>query len=198
VSRRGPPTWGAVWIRLAIVLNIGVYKFRGQGAGLEWTTGHLVEKSPSVDNVFVFLHIFSAFGVVRASHSAPSLESNRLVRLAERSYKVTDGYEGQRYFVKRNGVRYRSPLFLVLLLVESTDLVFAVNSIPAIYVITDWLSLAIISTVLGTAVVASQRVARRTADGTPLHKRTIQWGPPRRASRVVESTLQSQSWNLLG
>ena len=90
------------------------------------------------------------------------------------------------------------PLFLMLLLVESTDLVFAVNSIPAIQVITDWLSVAIISTVPGTAVVASLLVARRTADGTPLHERTIQGGPPRTASRVVESTLQPESWNLLG
>ncbi len=189
VSRREALTWSAVWIGLAIVFNIGVYVFRGQEAGLEWTTGYLVEKSLSVDNVFVFLLIFSAFAVpaayqhrvlfwgivgalvmrailiafacvllstlhwmiyvfgafliftawkiYRSGHATPDLEKNGLVRLAKRFYKVTDGYEGQRFFVKRDGVRYMTPLFLVLLLVESTDLVFAVDSIPAIYAITD-------------------------------------------------------------
>jgi tellurite resistance protein TerC len=189
VSRREALAWSAVWIGLAAVFNLGVYIFRGQEAGLEWTTGYLVEKSLSVDNVFVFLLIFSAFavpaayqhrvlfwGIVgalvmrailiafaglllgslhwmiyvfgafllvtavkihRSGHAAPSLESNRLVRIAKRFLPVTEGYEGQRFFVKRNGVRYMTPLFLVLLLVESTDLVFAVDSIPAIYAITD-------------------------------------------------------------
>lgn len=277
VSRREALAWSAVWIGLAIVFNIGVYVFRGQEEGLEWTTGYLVEKSLSVDNVFVFLLIFSAFAVpaayqhrvlfwgivgalvmrailiafagvllstlhwmiyvfgafliftgykiVRAAHAAPSLESNRLVRLAKRFYKVTEDYEGQRFFVKRDGVRYMTPLFLVLLLVESTDLVFAVDSIPAIYAITDdpfivftsnifailglralyfvlagylaglrylkpalatvlvfvgvkmmlvdvlkvppLLSLAVISTILGTAIVASLMVARRETIVSP-------------------------------
>lgn len=189
VTRREALVWSGVWIGLAILFNIGVYLLRGQEAGLEWTTGYLIEKSLSVDNVFVFLLIFSAFAVpaayqhrvlfwgivgalilralliafagilldslhwmiyvfgafliftgfkiVRAAHAAPSLESNRLVRLAKKFYPVTEGYEGQRFFVRRNGVRYMTPLFLVLLLVESTDLVFAVDSIPAIYAITD-------------------------------------------------------------
>lgn len=189
VSRREALAWSTVWIGLAILFNIGVYVVRGQEAGLEWTTGYLIEKSLSVDNVFVFLLIFSAFSVpaayqhrvlfwgivgalimrailiafagilldslhwmiyvfgaflivtavkiVRSGHAAPSLESNRLVRLAKRFAPVTEGYEGQSFFVRRDGVRYMTPLFLVLLLVESTDLVFAVDSIPAIYAITD-------------------------------------------------------------
>ena len=189
VTRREALAWSTVWIGLAVLFNAGVYYFRGQEAGLEWTTGYLIEKSLSVDNVFVFLLIFSAFAVppayqhrvlfwgivgalvmrailiafagilldslhwmiyvfgafliftafkiVRSGHAAPSLESNRLVRLAKRFAPVTEGYEGQRFFVKRDGVRYMTPLFLVLLLVESTDLVFAVDSIPAIYAITD-------------------------------------------------------------
>ncbi len=189
VTRREALAWSTVWIGLAVLFNIGVYSFRGQEAGLEWTTGYLIEKSLSVDNVFVFLLIFSAFSVpaayqhrvlfwgivgalvmrailiafagilldslhwmiyvfgafliftafkiVRSGHTAPSLESNHLVRFAKRFAPVTEGYEGQKFFVKRNGVRYMTPLFLVLLLVESTDLVFAVDSIPAIYAITD-------------------------------------------------------------
>lgn len=189
VSRREALAWSAVWIGLAVVFNIGVYITQGRDAGLEWTTGYLVEKSLSVDNVFVFLLIFSAFAVpaayqhrvlfwgivgalvmrafliafagillgslhwmiyvfgafliftgikiYRTAHAAPSLEKNRVVRLAKRMFPVTETYEGQRFFVMRDGVRYATPLFLVLLLVESTDLVFAVDSIPAIYAITD-------------------------------------------------------------
>ncbi|MDQ2682508.1 MAG: TerC family protein [Chloroflexota bacterium] len=189
VSRREALAWSVVWIGMAIVFNIGVYIVQGTESGLEWTTGYLIEKSLSVDNVFVFLLIFSAFGVpaayqhrvlfwgivgalimrailiafagvllgtlhwtiyifgafliftgirfIRGGHETPSLEQNRLVRFAKRFYPVTEGYEGQKFFVRRNGIRYMTPLFLVLIMIESTDLVFAVDSIPAIYAITD-------------------------------------------------------------
>jgi tellurite resistance protein TerC len=59
------------------------------------------------------------------------------VRFARRFYPVTESYEGQKFFVRRNGALFMTPLFLVLLLIESTDLVFAVDSIPAIYAVTD-------------------------------------------------------------
>lgn len=189
VGRREALTWSAVWIGLAVVFNAGVFWFMGSQAGVQWFTGYLIEKSLAVDNVFVFLLIFSAFAVpakyqhrvlfwgivgalvmrailiafagvllgtfhwviyvfgafliltglrfLRGGHETPSLETNRLVQLAKRFYPVTAGYEGQRFFIVRNGVRYMTPLFLVLLLVESTDLVFAVDSIPAIYAVTD-------------------------------------------------------------
>ena len=190
VTRREALAWSTVWIGLAVVFNIGVYAFRGSEAGLEWTTGYLIEKSLSVDNVFVFLLLFSSFavppayqhrvlfwGIVGAlvmravlilfagvlidtlhwviylfgaflivtgirflrdkGDHVPDLESNRLVRLAKRYYPVTEGYEGQKFFVRRDGVKYMTPLFLVLILIESTDLVFAVDSIPAIYAVTD-------------------------------------------------------------
>ncbi len=89
------------------------------------------------------IYVFGAFLILtglkflRGGEHALSLGRNRLVRLAKRFYPVTEGYEGQRFWVKRNGVRYMTPLFLVLLLVESTDLIFAVRSIPAIYAVTD-------------------------------------------------------------
>ena len=190
VTRREALAWSAVWIGLAIVFNIGVYVFQGSERGLQWTTGYLIEKSLSVDNVFVFLLIFSMFAVpaqyqhrvlfwgivgalvmrgilimvgaalLDAAHfviyvfgafliltgikflrddgeHAPSLERNWLVRAARRIRPVTAGYEGQRFFVRRGGVLYLTPLFLVLLLIESTDLVFAVDSIPAIFAVTD-------------------------------------------------------------
>ena len=189
VHRREALAWSAAWIGLAIVFNAGVYLFRGSDAGLEWTTGYLVEKTLSIDNVFVILLIFSAFQVpalyqhrvlfwgivgalvmravliaaagvllgtlhfviylfgafliftgikfLREQEHAPDLQQNRVIRLARRIFRTTEGYEGQRFFVRRNGLLYATPLFLVLLLIESTDLVFAVDSIPAIYAITD-------------------------------------------------------------
>lgn len=190
VTRKEALIWTGVVVSSAIIFNLGVYLFQGTDAGIEWTTGYLIEQSLSVDNVFVFLLLFSAFhvpaeyqhrvlfwGIVGALvmrailiafagvliHSlhiviylfgafliftgikflrdqgthVPTLETNRVVRLARRFFPVTEGYEGQRLFVKRNGVRYMTPLMLVLILIESTDLVFAVDSIPAIYAITD-------------------------------------------------------------
>jgi tellurite resistance protein TerC len=189
MRRREALVWYGAWVALAALFNVGVYAFRGTQAGLEWTTGYLIEQSLSIDNVFVFLLIFATFGVparyqhrvlfwgivgvlimravliafagvllgslhwmvyvfgvfliltglrfLRAEHAAPSLETNRLVRLARRFLPVTEGYVGHRFFVRRDGVRYATPLFLVLLLVESTDVVFAVDSVPAIYAVTD-------------------------------------------------------------
>ena len=188
VTRKEALTWSVVWIGMAILFNIGVYMVRGTEIGLQWTTGYLIEKSLSVDNVFVFLLIFSTFAVpseyqhrvlfwgivgalimravliliggalltnfhfiiyvfgaflvftglrfLQKDEHAPSLETNRLVRLAKRFFKTTDQYEGQRFFVRKAGLLYMTPLFLVLLLIESTDLVFAVDSIPAIYAVT--------------------------------------------------------------
>lgn len=188
VSRKEALAWSGVWIGLAALFNLGVYLLRGPQAGIEWTTGYLVEKSLSIDNVFVFLLIFSTFAVpaiyqhrvlfwgivgalamralliafagalltnvhwmiylfgaflivtgirfLRQDHAAPSLEANRLVQLARRVFPVTTGYEGQRFFVRRAGRLFITPLLLVLLVVESTDLIFAVDSIPAIYAIT--------------------------------------------------------------
>ena len=190
IHRREALAWSAVWIGLAVAFNLGVYYFQGADKGLEWTTGYVIEKSLSVDNVFVFLMIFSAFavpaqyqhrilfwGIVGAlvmrvvfiavgaavldwfhyaiyvfgafliftglkflrdsGEKVPTLEGNWLVRIVRRFFPVTDGYEGQKFFIRRNGVLLATPLLLVLLLIESTDLVFAVDSIPAIFAVTD-------------------------------------------------------------
>ncbi len=188
VSRREALAWSVAWISLALLFNVGVFLWRGSGDGVEWLTGYLIEKSLSVDNVFVFLLIFAAFAVppqyqhrvlfwgilgavimrailiaaagfllhtlhvviyvfgafliftgikfLRDQEHAPDLDRNRFVRLTRRLFPVTAGYEGQRFFVRRQGVLFATPLFLVLVLVESTDLVFAVDSIPAIYAVT--------------------------------------------------------------
>ncbi len=187
-TRRESLMWTIVWIGIALIFNLGVYLTMGFEAGLQWTSGYVIEKSLSVDNVFVFLLIFSSLAVplqyqhrvlfwgilgalvmrgalifagaalverfdwvmyifgaillvtgvrfLREQHAEPSIENNRVLRFARRFIRTTDGYEGASFFVRRNGVLFATPLFLTLLLVESTDLVFAVDSIPAIFAIT--------------------------------------------------------------
>jgi len=90
------------------------------------------------------IYIFGAFLIYtgfkflteKETH-VPSVEDNRLVRLARRFFPVTETYEGQNLFVRRSGILMMTPLLVVLILIESTDLVFAVGSIPAIYAVTD-------------------------------------------------------------
>jgi tellurite resistance protein TerC len=161
----------------------------GRTAALEFLTGYLLEKSLSLDNIFVIALIFSYFrvplayqhrvlfwGVVGAlalrgvmiaagaallhrfawmtyvfgvillltaarllisRHEALAPEDNLVVRLARRWLPFTTELDGARFFTARNGVRAATPLFLVLLLVETTDVMFAVDSIPAIFAVTD-------------------------------------------------------------
>jgi len=180
--------WSLVWIGLAIAFNVGVYLWRGPDSALEFLTGYLIEKSLSVDNIFVFLLIFTYFQVsqkyqhkvlfwgiigaliMRAVFIAAGItliqkfhwiiyifggfliltgikmalqkdkeihpERNPVLRFFRLFVPVTDQYEGGRFFVKRERRYFATPLFVVLLLVETTDLIFAVDSIPAILAIT--------------------------------------------------------------
>ena len=189
ITRREALIWSGVWIGLALLFNAGIYLTMGTESGIEWTTGYLLEKSLSIDNIFVMLLIFSTFAVpaiyqhrvlfwgilgallmrglliafagilldrlhwmiyvfgvfliftgyrfLRGGDQVADVSDNRLVNVAKRIMPVTEDYEGQRFFTRRNGVRFMTPLFLVLLLIESTDLIFAVDSIPAIYAVTD-------------------------------------------------------------
>lgn len=198
VSVKEAAIWSAVWIGLAMVFNLGIFLFwerlmpgsayTSSEAALAFFTGYLIEKSLSVDNIFVFvllfgtfavpaayqhrvlfwgvlgalvmraalilvgaalikefhwiIYIFGAFlvftGIKMAQHRDEPMDPTRnpLVRLLRRVMPVTEGYEGERFFVRRAGVLMATPLFLVLLLVESTDLIFAVDSIPAIFAVT--------------------------------------------------------------
>ncbi|MCK6558008.1 TerC family protein [candidate division KSB1 bacterium] len=180
--------WSAVWIAMALLFNLGVYFWQGQKVALEFLTGYLIEKSLSVDNIFVFIMIFAYFGVpalyqhkvlfwgilgalvMRAVFIASGValierfhwiiyvfgafliltgvkmawqkdkeihpEKNPLLRLFRRLMPVTNRYHGGAFFVKQAGGSFATPLFVVLLLVETTDLIFAVDSIPAILAIT--------------------------------------------------------------
>lgn len=189
VSVREAAVWSAVWVALSLAFAALVYVWQGPDKGLEFVTGYLIEKSLAVDNIFVFVLVFSFFatppayqhrvlfwGVIGAllmrgvmiflgaalieqfhwvlylfgalllltgvrmlfgRHDGEvDLNRNPAVRLARRLFRVSDDYDGQKFFTVRNGVRMATPLFLVLMFIEFTDLVFAVDSIPAIFAIT--------------------------------------------------------------
>jgi len=188
VSLREAAAWSCAWVSLALIFGLGVYYFRGAEKGLEFLTGYVIEWSLSVDNLFVFLVIFSYFAVpavyqhrvlfwgilgalvLRATFIATGTallanfhwmiyvfggfliftgikllfageekiepEKNPAVLLVRRFMKVTPDYQGQRFFIRQHGKLWATPLFLVLVVVETTDVIFAVDSIPAIFAIT--------------------------------------------------------------
>ena len=198
VSAKEAAIWTVVWITLALLFNGVIYLFwswmmpgsavsNGEAA-LEFLTGYLIEYSLSVDNIFVFVLIFSFFrvpavyqhrvlfwgilgalvmratlilvgtalierfhwvlylfgaflvftGIRMAFHKDEEIhpDDNPLIKLFRRLMPVTSDYEGHHFFIRRAGKLMATPLFLVLLLAESTDLIFALDSIPAIFAVT--------------------------------------------------------------
>ena len=189
--------WTAVWVALSFVFASWLWWYLAGAAGpeiarektLEFLTGYLIEKSLSVDNIFVFLMLFTYFAVppelqrrtlvygvfgaialrivmiligawlIAKFHwiiyvfglfllvtgvkmlffagDKPDLEKNPALRWMRGHLPVTQGFEGERFWVLRDGVRTYSPLFLVLVMIAITDVVFAVDSIPAIFAITE-------------------------------------------------------------
>jgi len=188
IRYREAATWSAVWVTLAMIFAGLVFGYQGSTRGLEFLTGYLIELSLSVDNLFVFLLIFSYFkvsakyqhrvlfwGVLGAlvmrltmifvgaalinrfqwiiyifgaflvytgirifSQEEIDLqpEDNPLVRLVTRYVPISRAYEEQKFFTRINGKLTGTLLLLVLIIVEITDLIFAVDSIPAIFAIT--------------------------------------------------------------
>jgi tellurite resistance protein TerC len=180
--------WSAMWIALALACNAGIYFSLGPHKALEFLTGYLIEESLSVDNLFVFLLMFSYFRVpkqyqhevlfwgiigavmMRAVFIALGVtlihrfewiiyvfgavliysgiqmalgkekeirsEKNPVLKLFRRLMPVTESYEGGRFLAKRDERRWATPLLVVLLMVETTDLIFATDSIPAVLAIT--------------------------------------------------------------
>jgi tellurite resistance protein TerC len=192
VRFREAAAWSAFWIVLSLCFAAGVYYFRGHEDGLEFLTGYLIEKALSVDNIFVFVLVFSYFRVppayqhrvlfwgilaalvmrgamigagvflierwawityvfgallvitaIRmAMHDEQDIhvESNPVIRLVRRFLPVSNDYHGQRFFIREErGGRMRlvaTPMLIVLAAIETTDLIFALDSIPAIFAIT--------------------------------------------------------------
>lgn len=196
VSLKEAGVWSLIWVSVALLFNLAIWLWLDHSAGreianqkgLEFLTGYLIEKALAVDNVFVWLMLFSYFaipaelqrrvllyGVLGAivmrtgmvfagswlieqfhwilylfgafllltgakmlwvADKEPDLANNPLLGWMRRRFKVTETLEGENFFVWRDGVRYATPLLLILVLVEVSDLIFAVDSIPAIFAVT--------------------------------------------------------------
>lgn len=180
--------WSGVWILIAIAFNVGIYLWKGHGPAIEFLTGYVIERSLSIDNVFVFLVVFRYFqvpakyqhrvlfwGVLGAvvlrilmilagisllnrfawmvyvfgllliatgvrmafeKDKKSDLEGNVVIKLTRRLLPVTNEYRGAKFLVRQAGKLFATPLLVALIFVEVSDVVFAVDSIPAILAIT--------------------------------------------------------------
>ncbi len=180
--------WTMFWVSLALIFNIGIYHFMGSEKALQFLTGYLIEESLSIDNVFVFMLVFSYFkvppkyqhkilfwgilgamlmritfilsgilliekfhwiifvfggflvitGIRLAFQDEISIkpDSNPVIRLFKRFFRITDTYHKDKFFIRENGVLLATPMMVVLIFIEVSDLIFAVDSIPAILAIT--------------------------------------------------------------
>jgi tellurite resistance protein TerC len=188
VTIREALAWTAFWIGLAIAFGFGVWLWQGPEKGLEYFTGYVIEKSLSVDNLFVFLLIFSYFSVPQRDEHKVLFwgilgalvfraififlgvalierfhwvlyifggvlvftavrmvirrdqeihpERNPVLRVFRRFVRITPDYSEDKFLVRRNGAWFATPLLVVLLVVETTDIIFAIDSVPAIFAIT--------------------------------------------------------------
>ena len=196
VSVKEAGAWSLGWFSLALLFNAGLWWYLKGTVGpeiaeqksLEFLSGYLIEKALSVDNVFIFLLIFTAFGVkpeyqrrvliygvlgaivmravmilagawvvtefkwvlylfgafllftglkmLKAVDDEPDVKNNPVLKWARKVLPVAEGDHGEKFIVTKEGKRYVTTLFLVLILIEVTDLIFAVDSIPAIFAIT--------------------------------------------------------------
>jgi tellurite resistance protein TerC len=177
-----------LWIGVSLAFNATIFYTQGMNKGLEFLTGYLIEKSLSVDNIFVFVVVFSyfhtdeklqhkvlfwgilgalimrgiliavgsalihefewiiyifgafliytAFRLATQSESGVHPEKNPVVNLFRKIMPITREYDGEKFFTRLDGKLVATPLVVVLLVVETTDLVFALDSIPAIFAIT--------------------------------------------------------------
>lgn len=195
VSFKEAIVWSIVWVTLALVFNFGFYQYAaakfgaeiGRQAALEFLTGYVLEYSLSIDNIFVFVLVFSYFGIpakykhrvlfygilgaliFRAAFIALGSalmqfhwiiyifgafliitgikmffshnekiepDENLLIRIFKKFMPVTHRIDGKSFFVKENNITHATPLLVALLFLEATDIIFAVDSVPAIFSIT--------------------------------------------------------------
>ncbi len=180
--------WSLFWITLSMIFNLGIYHYRGTADALEFFTGYIIEKSLSIDNIFVFLMIFTYFrvpskyqhkvlfygilgalvfraififagvalienfhwiiyifgaflvftGIKMVTEKDKEIhpEKNPVLRGFRKIMPVSKKYHGSDFFVRINDKIFATPLFVVVIMVETTDIIFAVDSIPAILAIT--------------------------------------------------------------
>jgi tellurite resistance protein TerC len=196
VSTKEALTWSLVWFAMALLFGAGLWGWLDHTAGraiadtktMEYLTGYLLEKTLALDNIFVFVMIFSYFAVpiafqkrvllygvlgaivLRAlmillgawliaqfhwvlyifgvfllitgvkmlifAGQEPNLADNPILKWLKKHIRITEDYHGDKFWVMKNGVRWFTPMFLVLVLIEFSDVIFAMDSIPAIFAIT--------------------------------------------------------------
>jgi tellurite resistance protein TerC len=188
VGFREAAIWSCVWVGLSLTFNAVLFWKFGRDHGIEFLTGYLIEKSLSVDNIFVFIVIFGAFSVpaqyqhrvlywgilsalvMRAAmifagvamlarfhwliyvfgvfliitgvrlylerNKEEHPEDSRVMRFVKRVVPSTNTFDGHKFFTRENGRLVATPLFMTLLLIELSDIIFAVDSIPAIFAVT--------------------------------------------------------------
>lgn len=196
VSFKEATIWSIVWVILALGFNFLFYKYAsgkfgpdvGGRVGLEFLTGYILEYSLSIDNIFVFVLVFSYFGIPAkykhrvlfygilgalifravfigigsalmqfnwiiyifgafliitgikmffSSSDEIEPEKNFLIRMFKKIMPVTHEIDGKSFFIMKDGVRHATPLFIALLFLEATDIIFAVDSVPAIFAVTN-------------------------------------------------------------
>lgn len=195
VSFKEATIWTIIWVTLALIFNFLFYQYTvvnfgqeiGTRVGLEFLTGYILEKSLSVDNIFIFVLVFSYFGIpakykhrvlfygilgalvfraifiamgsalmqfhwviylfggfliltgikmVFTSNEEIDPEKNFLIRIFRKFMPVTNTIDGKSFFLKISGRWHATPLFIALLFLEATDIIFAVDSVPAIFAVT--------------------------------------------------------------
>lgn len=200
ISRKNALIESGIWISVALLFNLWFGFEYGKDLGLQFLTGYLVEKSLSVDNLFIILLIFSSFKIpekhqhrvlfygvlgaiilraffiiagaqllhlfhwilyvfgailiitaiklVRNSDDEVDVQESWSVRFIKKFIPTTTTFNGDRFFIIENGVRKATPLFLALIVIEITDLIFAVDSIPAVFAVTQDAFVAFASNIL--------------------------------------------------
>ena len=188
MSTRKALTWVLIWFDLALCFNVGIFFFMGKEKAMEFLGGYIIEQSLSIDNLFLFIMVFSCFGIkleyqrrvlnygiagafilrlvfiyigvtiitmfhwilyvfgvslimsgifmMFKQEDCEIIQKSRLIKLLGKIIPVTNTLERDRFFIKKNKVIYATPLFVVLVFIEFSDIIFAVDSIPAIFSIT--------------------------------------------------------------
>src|SRR3989344_764036 len=143
--------WSLLWFSLAFVFVAILWWYLDGSQGreiantvsMQFITGYLVEKSLSVDNIFVFLMLFSYFAVPPQYQKRAliigiigAIVLRTVLKFLKKRIRITDQFDGEKLSTMINGVKHFTPLFVVLVLIGTTDIIFAVDSIPAIFAIT--------------------------------------------------------------
>ncbi len=185
MSTKKALSWVLFWIGLALCFNLGIYIFAGREKALEFLGGYVIEQSLSIDNLFLFLMVFSSFGIKQQyqrrvlnygifgaiilrlifillgvtivdkfewvlyifgailiisgikmminQEDDKDFKDSRIIKLLSKIIPVTHELEGDRFFIKKGSILYATPLFAIIIVIEFTDILFAIDSIPAVF-----------------------------------------------------------------